>query len=71
MGQLINDRKEHAQILVEQFKTTFTVESDDSNLPDSKKSAKRPFPPLVVTTEGSRVEKLLLNIKVNKATGPT
>ena len=68
MGQLINDRKEQAQILVEQFKSTFTIDSDDSNLPDTKKRAKRPIPPLVITTEG--VEKLLLNIKVNKATGP-
>ena len=68
MGQLINDRKEQAQILVEQFKSTFTVDNDDSNLPDTKKRAKRPIPPLVITTEG--VEKLLLNIKVNKATGP-
>ena len=66
MGQLINDRKEQAQILVEQFKSTFTIDSDDSNLPDTKKRAKRPIPP--ITTEG--VEKLLLNIKVNKATGP-
>ena len=68
MGQLINDRKEQEHIMVEQFKSTFTVDNDDSNLPDTKKGAKRPIPPLVITTEG--VEKLLLNIKVNKATGP-
>ena len=68
MGQLINDRKEQAQIQVEQFKSTFTVDNDDSNLPDTNKRAKRPIPPLVITTEG--VEKLLLNIKLNKATRP-
>ena len=44
MGQLINDRKEQAQILVEQFKSAFIVEGDDSNLPDIKKRAKRPIP---------------------------
>ena len=68
MGQLIYDRKDQAQIQVEQFKSTFTVDNDDSNLPDTNKRAKRPIQPLVITTEG--VEKLLLNIKLNKATGP-
>ena len=68
MGHLINDRKEQAQILVEQFKSTFTLDSDASDLPDTRKRAKRPIPPLNITTEG--VEKLLQNIKVNKATGP-
>ena len=68
MGHLINDRKEQAQILVEQFKSTFTVDNDASDLPDTRKRVKRPIPPLNLTTEG--VEKLLQNIKVNKATGP-
>lgn len=68
MGHLINDSKEQAQILVEQFKSTFTIDEDDSRLPDTKKRAKKPIPPLHITTNG--VEKLLLSIKVNKAHGP-
>ena len=50
MGQLINDRKEQAQILVEQFKSAFTVDSDDSNLPDTKKRAKRPIHNILLKT---------------------
>ena len=41
MGQLINDRKEQSQTLVEQFKSIFTIDSDDSSLQDRKKWAKR------------------------------
>ena len=67
MGQLINESKEQAQTLVEQFQSVFTPD-DNSQLPDTKKRAKKPIPPLKITVDG--VEKLLLNIKVNKATGP-
>ena len=66
MGQLINDSKEQAQILVEQFQSVFTPD-DDSQLPDTKRRAKKPIPPLKIAVD---VEKLLLNIKMNKATGP-
>ena len=64
-GQLINESKEQAQILVEQFQSVFTPD-DNSQLPDTKKRAKKPISPLKITADG--VEKLLLNTKVNKAT---
>ena len=67
MGQLVNDSKEKAQILVEQFQSVFTRD-DDQQLPDTKKRARRPIPPLRITTDG--VEKLLRGINTAKAQGP-
>ena len=68
MGQLVNGRKEQAQILTEQFKTIFKIEEDDPLHPDTKKIARKPIPPLHVTVDG--VRKLLLNIKINKPHEP-
>ena len=67
MGQLVNDSKEKAQILVEQFQSVFTRD-DDQQLPDTKKRARRPISPLRITTDG--VEKLLRGINTAKAQGP-
>ena len=41
MGQLINASKEKAQIMVEQFQSLFTRDSDN-NLPDTRKRARLP-----------------------------
>ena len=68
MGQLLNDSKDKAQILVDQFKSVFTQHKNDSFLPEVKKKAKTPIPPIRITTQG--VEKLLNNINTSKATGP-
>ena len=67
MGQLVNDGKGKAQILVEQFQSVFTRD-DDQQLPDTKKRAKRPISPLHITTNG--VQKLLQGINISKAQGP-
>ena len=48
--------------------TFFTKETDTSSLPEIKKSAKTSIPILNITTKG--VEKLLKNIKEQKANGP-
>ena len=60
MAQLINDRKEQAQILVDQFKSVFTTDKNDLTFPNTKRRAMNPIPPLKITVQG--VEKLLLNI---------
>ena len=67
MGQLVNDSKEKAQLLVEQFQSVFTRD-DDQRLPDTKKRARRPISPLHITTNG--VEKLLHGINTAKAQAP-
>ena len=67
MGQYVNDSKEKAQILVEQFQSVFTRD-DDQQLPDTKKRARRPISPLRITTDG--VEKLLRGINTAKAQEP-
>ena len=51
MGQLVNDSKEKAQLLVEQFQSVFTRD-DDQRLPDTKKRARRPISPLHITANG-------------------
>ena len=69
MGQLLSDSKDKAQILVEQFQSVFTKHDDTiSLLPEVKKKARRPIPPLNITVKG--VEKLLKNINTSKANGP-
>ena len=41
MGQLVNDSKEKAQLLVKQFQSVLTYDNDQQ-LPDTKKRARRP-----------------------------
>ena len=67
MGQLVNDNKEKAHLLVKQFQSVFTYD-DDQHLSDTKKRAKRPISPLHITTNG--VEKLLWDINTAKAQRP-
>ena len=68
MGQLLNDSKDKAQILVDQFKSVFTKHDNSTSLPEVKKKAKHPILPLRITTPG--IEKLLSNINTSKANGP-
>ena len=67
MGQLINTSKEKAQIMVEQFQSVFTRDSDN-HLPDTRKRARQSIPELHITVDG--VKKLLLGINTSKAQGP-
>ena len=68
MGQLVNDTKETAQILVKQFQSVLTRGDDQQQLPDTKKRSRRPIPPLRIITDG--VEKLLRCTNTAKAQGP-
>ena len=67
IGQLINASKEKAQIMVEQFQSVFTRDSNN-HLPDTRKRAKQPIPALRITVDG--VKKLFLGINTSKAQGP-
>ena len=50
--------------MVELFQSVFTTDSNH-HLPDTRKRAKRPIPPLRITVDG--VKKLLLRINTSKA----
>ena len=66
-GQLVNDSKEKAQILLEQFASVFTRRTNNT-LPDTNIRIKDPIQQITIRTEG--VKKLLLNINTSKASGP-
>jgi hypothetical protein len=69
-GQLVNDSKGKADILINQFKSVFTRE-ENKTLPKTTKhiSTKcRSIPDLEIRSEG--IEKLLKNINPSKASGP-
>ena len=69
-GQLVNDSKGKADILINQFKSVFTRE-ENKTLPKTTKhiSTKcRSIPDLEIPSEG--IEKLLKNINPSKASGP-
>ncbi len=66
-GILHTDSKDRANILNKQFKSVFTQNYQTVN-PLLTGSNFPPIQPLTITVEG--VEKLLSNIKVNKASGP-
>jgi len=55
-GQLFNNSKDKAQILVDQFKSVFT--KHNSNRLETSKRPKYPLQPLVITTKG--VEKTII-----------
>ena len=67
MEQLFNASKEKAQIMVEQFPSVFTRNSDN-HLPDTRKRARRSIPELHITVDG--VQKLFLGINTSKAQRP-
>ena len=67
LGSLFSESKEKAQILVEQFRSVFTIE-DSLDMPHMEKQYRHKLPDLTIKTEG--VEKLLKNIVTSKACGP-
>ena len=66
-GYLKSDSKAKAEILNDQFKSVFTKE-DMNNKPNKGQSPYTPMQNIKVTAKG--IEKLLCNLKTNKATGP-
>ncbi|XP_071133080.1 uncharacterized protein [Mytilus edulis] len=66
-GALVNDNKEKANILLNQFESVFTKDTLNAT-PNIDKKVGKSIPPLKITTDG--VEKLLRNIKLFKAIGP-
>ena len=67
LGSLFSESKEKAQILVEQFRSVFTIE-DSSDMPHMEKQYRHKLPDLTIKTEG--VENFLKNIVTSKACGP-
>ena len=66
-GVLHADSIEKAELLNEQFQSVFTIE-DNSNIPEMKGPSFPPIDDIEISEEG--VLKLLLQIKVSKASGP-
>lgn len=66
-GQLANDSKEKAQILLDQFASVFT-KGTSTTLPEIKTKVRISIQEITITTRG--VEKLLQNINPSKASGP-
>jgi len=66
-GTLFTDSKSKAKILIDQFKSVFTLDTD-SELPRLPTFEGKKLENIVITVEG--VEKLLKNIKPFKACGP-
>ena len=66
-GRIVSDDKKKADILNEQFQSVFTTEPD-GDIPSLGDSPYQQIKHLSITKEG--VEKLLNNLKINKAQGP-
>jgi hypothetical protein len=66
-GRTISSAREKAEALNEQYCSVFTKE-DLSNVPDIGDGSAPDLPSITITTPG--VEKLLRDLKVNKASGP-
>jgi hypothetical protein len=66
-GQLVNDSKRKADILINQFKSIFTRE-ENKTLPKTTKHISRSIPDLEIRSEG--IEKILKNINPFKASEP-
>ena len=66
-GLLVSDSKSKAEILSHQYKSVFSQETED-NIPEPDEPEFPTMIKITVTEEG--VLKLLLNLKVNKASGP-
>ena len=64
---LINDSKGKAELLLDQFKSVFT-KATDNTLPKTKIQAKTDISPIKI--EQKDLEKLLRQVKPNKASGP-
>ena len=66
-GPLVSDSKSKAEILRRQYKSVFSQETED-NIPEPNQPELPTMTEITVTEEG--VLTLLLNLKVNKASGP-
>ena len=66
-GQLVNDSKGKAEILIHQFKSVFT-KNQDNTLPKTTKHIKKDIGEITIREEG--VEKLLRQLNPSKASGP-
>jgi hypothetical protein len=66
-GQLVNDSKGKAEILIRRFKSVFTREQN-TTLPKTTKHIKDTIPTIIIRPEG--VEKLLNQLNPSKASGP-
>ena len=51
MGRLLNDSKDKAEIVLDQFTSVFTQDKGDQNMPDTGKRAKEPIPHLQIPAE--------------------
>ncbi len=66
-GQLFSDSKNKARILLNQFKSVFTTDTNTA-MPQVHKKCSQNITPITVRTEG--VQKLLQHLKPHKASGP-
>jgi hypothetical protein len=66
-GKLVSDSKEKDDILIQQFKSVFTIDKSTA-IPQTTKHIDEPIPKLTIRENG--VEKLLQDINPSKASGP-
>ena len=66
---LFQDSKSKADLLNEQFRSVFTRENSSEPLPQMYKPTYPHIDDIIIDKHG--VKKLLQNLKVNKASGPT
>ena len=66
-GKLVSDTKSKIRLLLNQFKSVFTVD-DGSPMPETTKKSLPHIDPITVTTDG--VAKLLRDLNASKAPGP-
>jgi hypothetical protein len=67
-GNLVTDSKGKANILINQFKSVFTIEKDSNKMPDVPHGHITNLEHFIITTEG--VQKLLKRVNPAKAVGP-
>lgn len=66
-GKLVSDSKGKAEILIQQFRSVFTIDKSTS-IPKTTKYTKESIQQLIITTKG--LEKLLKDVNPSKASGP-
>ena len=66
-GKLVSDSKGKAEILIQQFRSVFTIDKSTS-IPKTTKYILETIPNLLITTKG--LEKLLKDVNPSKASGP-
>ena len=63
-GKLISNSKGKAEILIQQFKSVFTIDKN-TTIPDTTKHIEETIPNLIITEKG--LEKLLKDVNPSKA----